>query len=83
MALRFPHGWIVAFESVTSAVTLAMVFVIRHTQCREQATARRKLHEFLRALPEAHTELIMLEEASEEEMKRVQDDQRDHTRAHR
>jgi low affinity Fe/Cu permease len=62
---------------VTSTVTLAMVFVIQHTQSREQAATQRKLDELLRALPGAQTGLIMLEEASEEKMKQVEDGQRD------
>jgi low affinity Fe/Cu permease len=82
IALGFPDGWIVAFESATSAVTLAMVFVIQHTQSREQAATQRKLDELLRALPEAQTGLIMLEEASEETMKEVEEGQRDLKRQH-
>ena len=83
LGLDFPSGWIVAFESITSAVTLAMVFVIQHTQSREQAATQRKLDELLRALPEAQTGLIMLEEASEETMKEVEEGQRDLKRQHR
>jgi ribose/xylose/arabinose/galactoside ABC-type transport system permease subunit len=60
LALPFANGWIIAFESVTSAITLAML-----------------------SPPEAQTELIMLEEASEKTMKRVENDRRDLTRAHR
>jgi low affinity Fe/Cu permease len=82
LATGFPNGWIVAFEAGTSAVTLAMVFVIQHTQSREQAATQRKLDELLRALPEAQTGLIMLEEASEEKMKEVEDGQRDLKRQH-
>jgi low affinity Fe/Cu permease len=82
IALRFPTGWIVAFESATSAVTLAMVFVIQHTQSREQAATQRKLDELLRAMPEAQSELMMLEEASEETMKEVEEGQRDLKRQH-
>jgi low affinity Fe/Cu permease len=82
LATGFPNGWIIAFESGTSAVTLAMVFVIQHTQSREQAATQRKLDELLRALPEAQTGLIMLEEASEEKMKEVEDGQRDLKRQH-
>jgi low affinity Fe/Cu permease len=82
LATGFPNGWIVAFESVTSTVTLAMVFVIQHTQSREQAATQRKLDELLRALPGAQTGLIMLEEASEEKMKQVEDGQRDLKRQH-
>jgi low affinity Fe/Cu permease len=82
IVLGFPDGWIIAFESGTSAVTLAMVFVIQHTQSREQAATQRKLDELLRALPEAQTGLIMLEEASEEKMKEVEEGQRDLKRQH-
>jgi low affinity Fe/Cu permease len=82
LATGFPNGWIIAFESGTSAVTLAMVFVIQHTQSREQAATQRKLDELLRALPEAQTGLIMLEEASEEKMKEVEEGQRDLKRQH-
>jgi low affinity Fe/Cu permease len=77
LILGFPNGWIVAFESGTSAITLAMVFVIQHTQSREQAATQRKLDELLRALPEARSGLIMLEEASEETMKIVEEGHRD------
>jgi low affinity Fe/Cu permease len=77
IALGFPNGWIVAFEAGTSTVTLAMVFVIQHTQSREQAATQRKLDELLRALPEAQSELMMLEEASEETMQEVEEGQRD------
>jgi low affinity Fe/Cu permease len=77
IALGFPNGWIVAFEAGTSTVTLVMVFVIQHTQSREQAATQRKLDELLRALPEAQSELMMLEEASEETMKEVEEGQRD------
>jgi low affinity Fe/Cu permease len=82
IALSFPNGWIVAFESTTSAVTLAMVFVIQHTQSREQAATQRKLDELLRAMPEAQSGLMMLEEASEETMKEVEEGQRDLKRQH-
>ena len=47
-----------------------MLFVIQHTQGREQAATQRKLDELLRALPEAESGLMMLEEASEDEMQR-------------
>ena len=82
IALGFPKNWVVAFEAGTSGVTLAMVFVIQHTQAREQAATQRKLDELLRALPEATTGLMMLEEASEEDMRKVEEGQRAHKREH-
>jgi low affinity Fe/Cu permease len=82
IALGFPAKWVTAFETATSGVTLVMVFVIQHTQGREQAATQRKLDELLRALPEAQNDLMMLEEASEETMKRVEVGQRGLKRSH-
>ena len=65
------------FEVSASAITLAMVFVIQHTQGREQAATQRKLDELLRALPGAAESLMMLEEAPKEFMLNVEESQRD------
>ena len=75
--LRFSSGWIAAFEVGTSFVTVMMVLVIQHTQGREQAATQRKLDELLRALPEAESSLMMLEEAPDDVMRDVERDQRD------
>jgi low affinity Fe/Cu permease len=74
--LRFPSGWIAAFEVGTSFVTVMMVLVIQHTQGREQTATQRKLDELLRALPEAESRLMMLEEAPDDIMRNVERDQR-------
>jgi low affinity Fe/Cu permease len=75
--LGFPTGWVNAFEVSVSAVTLGMVFAIQHTQEREQAATQRKLDELLRALPEADESLMMLEEASKEDLLDVEEVQRE------
>jgi low affinity Fe/Cu permease len=75
--LGFPPGWIAAFEVGTSFVTLMMVLVIQHTQSREQAATQRKLDELLRALPQAESRLMMLEEAPDDIMRSVERDQRE------
>jgi low affinity Fe/Cu permease len=82
VTLGFPTGWVTAFETATAAVTLLMVFVIQHTQDREQAATQRKLDELLRALPNARNDLMMLEEASEETMEKIEGGQRDLKRSH-
>jgi low affinity Fe/Cu permease len=82
IAMGFPRTWTVSFEAGTSGITLAMVFVIQHTQTREQAATQRKLDELLRATPEARTGLMMLEEASEETMQAVEEHQRHVKRQH-
>lgn len=60
------------FEAVAAAITLVMVFVLQHTQTRQQAALQRKLDEILHALPEADSRLINLESASEEDIARVE-----------
>jgi len=76
--LGFPAGWVNGSEVGMSAVTLVMVFTIQHTQSREQAASQRKLDELLRALPGAQERLMMLEEAPDDVLRDVVDDQRDH-----
>jgi low affinity Fe/Cu permease len=76
-ALRFPTRWVDCVEVSASAITLAMVFAIQHTQGREQAATQRKLDELLRALPGAAESLMMLEEAPKEFMLDVEQSQRD------
>jgi low affinity Fe/Cu permease len=76
-SLHFPGTWVDGFEVFASAATLVMVFAIQHTQGREQAATQRKLDELIRALPNANESLMMLEEASQEVMLKVEDEQRD------
>jgi Low affinity iron permease len=37
IAFGFPGRWETVFQAVVAAVTMAMVFIIQHTQAREQA----------------------------------------------
>ena len=59
------------FETVVAALTLAMVFVIQHTQARHQRATQRKLDEILLALPGTDRALVTLEHASDEELHSV------------
>ena len=68
VALGFPGQGERVFQTLVAALTLAMVFVIQHTQAREQAATQRKLDEILQALPGADNSLLMLEHASHDEL---------------
>jgi len=68
IAAGFPARWEIVFQTLVAAVTLAMVFVIQHTQARHQRATQRKLDEILHALPGADNSLITLEHASDEEL---------------
>jgi len=76
-ATGFPTWWVTAFTAGTSTVTLVMVFAIQHTAGREQTAVQRKLDELLRAVPGAADGLILLEEASEEQVRGIEEGQRD------
>jgi low affinity Fe/Cu permease len=64
----FPSRLETIFQTMVGALTLALVFVIQHTQAREQLVTQCKLDELLRALPHADNALIAFEEASDDEL---------------
>jgi len=63
-------GW---YEGVASAVILVMVFMLQHTQTRQQLALQLKLDAVLDALPNADNRLIGLESSSDEHIKSVKD----------
>lgn len=65
----FPNGPEAVFQTVVAALTFAMVFVIQHTQSRQQAATQRKLDEILHALPGANDALLSLEHASDHDLR--------------
>jgi low affinity Fe/Cu permease len=69
----FPSRLETVFQAVVAALTLAMVFVIQHTQARHQVTTQRKLDEILRALPHADNSIIALEDADDETLRSTHD----------
>jgi len=64
----FPQTWETAFAAVCAAITTVMVFVIQHTQRRDQAATQLKLDELIRALPEADDHLVQVESAPDSEL---------------
>ena len=68
---EFPPRLESVFTTMVSAVTLAMVFVIQHTQSRQQSVTQRKLDEILRVLPDTDRSMIALEGASAAELRRA------------
>jgi low affinity Fe/Cu permease len=66
---QFPSRLERIFQTMVAAFTLAMVFVIQHTQAREQEATQRKLDEILAALPDADNSVISLEHAPDDELR--------------
>ena len=74
---EFPTRLESVFQTMVAAVTLAMVFVIQHTQAREQAATQRKLDEILRSLPEADKTMMALEAAPDQDLRQAARTHRD------
>ena len=64
----FPSSWQVTFATVAASITLVMVFVIQHTQSRQQVATQLKLDELIRSSPEADDLLVHIETAEDEEL---------------
>jgi low affinity Fe/Cu permease len=61
------------YEGVASAVVLVIVFLLQHTQTRQQVALQLKLDAVLNALRNADNRLISLESSSDEHIKEVKD----------
>jgi low affinity Fe/Cu permease len=75
-AVGFPSRLETIFQTLVAALTLALVFVLQHTQTREQLVTQRKLDAILAALPHADNAIIGLEDASDLELLAVHEDHR-------
>jgi low affinity Fe/Cu permease len=78
VAFGVPDSWLAKFSVGASAITLVMVFVIQHTQSREQLATQLKLDELIRALPQADDHLVHVEEGSDDELRELEKRQVDH-----
>jgi low affinity Fe/Cu permease len=66
------------FGTISSGVTVTMVFVLQHAQRREQTAVQLKLNEIVRALPRADDRLIGVEASPDGELQEVEQTQLDH-----
>jgi low affinity Fe/Cu permease len=64
----FSDTWQMVINTGTTIVTFLMVFLIQHSQNHDARAMQLKLDELLRAVEEARTGLVNLEERSEEEL---------------
>ncbi len=66
--LGFTNAWQLVINTVTNIVTLFIVFLIQNTQNRDSKAVHLKLDELIRAVREARTQLVGLENLSDEEL---------------
>jgi low affinity Fe/Cu permease len=77
----FPGRWEEGFSTAGTAITLLMLFVIQHTQNRQQVATQLKLDELIRSSPEADDFLVKIESAKDEELIEREKDHLDHHEA--
>ena len=70
----FSDTWQLVINTSTTIVTFLMVFLIQNTQNRDVEVMQLKLDELIHAIKGARNSLIDLEEMSEEELKKLDED---------
>ena len=79
---HFSDTWQLIINTATTIITFLMVFVIQNTQNRDAKAVHLKLDELIRAIKNARNELVDLEDLSDEELKKLEEQfQRTRTRA--
>jgi low affinity Fe/Cu permease len=73
-AFHYSDTWQLVINTGTTIVTFLMVFLIQNTQNRDTRAVHLKLDELIRALQGARNALVNLEEMSDEELDRLQEE---------
>ncbi len=71
---QFSDTWQLVINTGTTIITFLMVFVIQNTQNREAYATQLKLDELIRAISNARNSLVNLEELSDEELEKLQEE---------
>ena|ERR1700730_4384078 len=69
---HFSDTWQLIINTATTIVTFLMVFLIQNTQNRDSKAFHLKLDELIRAVKGARNQLVDLEELSDEELKKLE-----------
>ncbi len=69
---HYSNAWQLVVNSLTNIVTFLMVFVIQNSQNRESKALHLKLDEVIRALGQAHNEMIDIEKLSDKELTQLE-----------
>src|SRR5205809_7741705 len=70
---HFSDTWQLIINTATTVITFLMVFLIQNTQNRDAKAVHLKLDELIRALKDARNELVDLEDLSDEELKKLEE----------
>ena len=70
---HFSDTWQLIINTGTTIITFLMVFLIQNTQNRDSQVMQLELNELIRALHTARNDLVDLEELSDEDLHRLQE----------
>src|SRR3984893_13580823 len=70
---HYSDTWQLIINTGTTIVTFLMVFLIQNTQNRDAKAVHLKLDEIIRAVKNARNELVDLEDLSDEELKKLEE----------
>jgi len=70
---HFSDTWQLIINTATTIITFLMVFLIQNTQNRDAKAVHLKLDEMIRALEGARNQLVDLEDLSDEELKKLEE----------
>jgi low affinity Fe/Cu permease len=70
---HFSDTWQLIINTATTVVTFLMVFLIQNTQNRDAKAMHLKLDELIRALKGARNQLVDLEELSDDDLKKLEE----------
>ena len=82
-ATGFDAGLQLVFGNVCASVTVVMVFVLQHTQRREQLALQLKVDELVHATPQADERLVAVEASTDDELLDLEERRFGHHRAAR
>jgi low affinity Fe/Cu permease len=69
---HFSNTWQLIINTATTVITFLMVFLIQNTQNRDAKAMHLKLDELIRAVKDARNELVDLEDLSDEELQKLE-----------
>jgi low affinity Fe/Cu permease len=67
-------GWVLWPATVTSVGALLLVLLLQYTQNRDTRAIQLKLDELIRSLDQARTQLVRLEQLSDEEITQIEEE---------
>ncbi len=71
-AFHFNDTWQLVINTISSVISIVMLFIIQNSQSRHTIAIQLKLDEIIRATKGAHNEMMDIEKLADEDMAKIQ-----------